>query len=193
MNFNEFTEHIKGMDAASISGAPIAFDISDFDTEIDFAKSMFFAGEFFSGEDEIIVRYSKPQDKKTGIVSILFEILRSKSKLFLKYLRNNDMNIVCIISSNKEWKECIKFFNSVGVKGEDMTPLSSKDSDYSSLFSEGVNEVNNGARVTISIERDKDSDAVYPMLSYEFLPSDGYSNFKETKAWVKAEILKINE
>lgn len=202
MTFEKFKQNISELDISALGGNPITITINDFDEEIDFTKAMFFAGSHFKGEDEIVVRYSKPFVDDDVLVQ--FQILKSKAKLFLNYLKNNELKIVCVLSGNKEIKESIKFFNSIGVKGEDMVPLLSKEYDYVAMLKEGLEEFNkykemmgekpcNNIKVTISVERDKDSEINYPMLSYEFIMGDAYSNFSDTKTWIKREILKIEE
>ena len=103
---------------------------------------------------------------------------------------------------DKEIKEAIKFFNSLGVKGEDMASLSSKESDYTAILKEGLEAFNKRKEelgentvdsivITISMEHDNDKEIDYPMLSYNFMNCNGCNNFADTKEWVKSEILKI--
>jgi hypothetical protein len=47
--------------------------------------------------------------------------------------------------------------------------------------------------ISISIEHDDNTENDYPMLSYDFIEGNNFSNFDATKVWVKSEILKIKE
>jgi hypothetical protein len=121
--------------------------------------------------------------------------------MFFNYLKGNDTKICCVLCSNKEIKEAIKLFNSLGVKGEDMVSLSSKEMDYTAILKEALDDYNkdkgeDGACsliISISIEHDDNTENDYPMLSYDFIEGNDFSNFDVTKAWVKSEILKIKE
>jgi hypothetical protein len=204
MIYDNFVKWLSDLDLATVDANPITFNLSDFEDKDDFAKSMFLAGRYLLKEDDIVVRYSKPYTEDKTDVIVRFQILRSKAKMFCNYLKNNDTKIACFLTSNKEIKEGIKFFNSLGVKGEDMVSLSSKEMDYTSVLKEGLEDYNkrmtemgkpiaDAIIITIEIEHDDNEDVDYPMLSYDFVHNNGYSNFNDTKAWVKSEILKIKE
>jgi hypothetical protein len=204
MIYDNFVKWLGELDLTTVDANPITFNLTDFEEVDDFTKSMFLAGRYLLKEDDIVVRYSKPYTEDKTDVIVRFQILRSKAKMFCNYLKNNDTKIACFLTSNKEIKEGIKFFNSLGVKGEDMVSLSSKEMDYTSMLKEGLENFNkymveNGKNtvdsvlISISIEHDSETEVNYPMLSYDFVSSNGFSNFNETKAWVKSEILKIKE
>jgi hypothetical protein len=155
---------------------------------------MFMVGKRFKGEDDIVVRYSKPFTEDNN-VEYQFEIYKSKTKMLVNYLKNNETTIACYLSSNKEIKEGIKFFNSLGVKGEGMIGLVSKENDYASTIKESLEACQNcnGVKVNVSIEYDEISDAYFPILTYNLVESNGYSNLDATKSWIKSEILKIKD
>ncbi len=203
MIYDNFVKWLDGLDLSTVDANPISFKLTDFETVEDFAKSMFLAGRHLHNEEEIVVRYSKPytEDKKDVIVQ--FQILRSKAKMFFNYLRWNDASFRCFLTSNKEIKEAIKFFNSLGVKGDGMERMASKENDYASMlkgeleaYNKRMEEIgNDGADsivITISLGHDDNEDIDYPMLSYDFINCNGCHNFNDTKEWVKREILKIN-
>ena len=204
MIYDDFVKWLGNLDLATIDANPITFNLTDFEDGSDFAKSMFLAGRYLFKEDDIVVRYSKPYTEDKTDVIVRFQIIRSKAKMFYNYLKNNETKIACFLTSNKEIKEGIKFFNSLGVKGEDMVSLSSKEMDYTSVLKEGLEDYNkhmsemgkptaDAVVITIEIEHDDNEDVDYPMLSYDFVHNNGYSNFNDTKVWVKSEILKIKE
>ena len=204
MIYDDFVKWLGNLDLTTVDANPITFNLTDFEDSSDFAKSMFLAGRYLFKEDDIVVRYSKPYTEDKTDVIVRFQILRSKAKMFYNYLKNNETKIACFLTSNKEIKEGIKFFNSLGVKGEDMVNLSSKEMDYTSVLKEGLEDYNkritemdkpiaDAVVITIEIEHDDNEDVDYPMLSYDFVHNNGYSNFNDTKAWVKSEILKIKE
>jgi hypothetical protein len=201
MNYNSFVKWLDSLDLAAVDANPITFNLTDFEENGDFAKSMFLAGRYLLKEDDIVVRYSKPYTEDKTDVIVRFQILRSKAKMFCNYLKNNDTKIACFLTSNKEIKEGIKFFNSLGVKGEDMVSLSSKEMDYTSILKEALDDYNKSKGedntcsliISISIEHNDNTENDYPMLSYDFIDGDNFSNFDATKAWVKGEILKITD
>ena len=201
MIYDDFVKWLDGLDLSTIVANPITFNLSDFEEHDDFTKSMFLAGRYFSESEDIVVRYSKPYTEDKSDVVVRFQILRSKAKMFLNYLKNNDTKIACFLGTNKEIKEGMKFFNSLGVKGEDMVSLSSKESDYTAILKESLEDYNkrketlgeetaNAVAITISIEHDNEAEIDYPMLSYDFV--NACTNFDSTKAWVKQTILKIS-
>ena len=201
MIYDDFVKWLDNLDLSTVDANPITFNLSDFESDKDFANSMTLAGRMLFKEDDIVVRYSKPYTEDRKDIIVRFQILRSKAKMFFNYLKSNDTKISCVLCSNKEIKEAIKFFNSLGVKGEDMVSLSSKEMDYTAMLKEALDDYNKdkgegGACsliVSISIEHDDNTENDYPMLSYDFIDGNDFSNFDVTKAWIKSEILKIKE
>lgn len=201
MIYDDFVKWLDNLDLSTVDANPITFKLTDFDSDKDFATSMVLAGRHLVNEEDIVVRYSKPYNEDKTDVIVQFQILRSKAKMFFNYLKNNDTKIGCVLCSNKDIKDAIKFFNSLGVKGEDMVSLSSKEMDYTSILKEALEEHNKltgedkkcSLIISIYIEHDENTDNYYPMLSYDFIDGDNFSNFDATKTWVKGEILKIKE
>lgn len=203
MIYDDFVKWLDNLDLSTVDANPISFKLTDFETVEDFGKSMFLAGRYLYNEDDIVVRYSKPYNEDKTDVIVQFQILRSKAKMFFNYLKWNDIKINCFLTSNKEIKEAIKFFNSLGVKGEGMEHMSSKENDYASMLKEELDAYNkrkemiseepcDSILITISIAHDNESEVDYSMLSYDFINCNGCHNFNDTKEWVKMEILKIN-
>jgi hypothetical protein len=201
MIYDDFVKWLDNLDLSTVDANPINFNLIDFENPLDFSKSMFLAGRHLVNEEDIVVRYSKPYNDDRTDVIVRFQILRSKAKMFFNYLKNNDTKISCILCSNKDIKDAIKFFNSLGVKGEDMISLSSKEMDYTSILKEALDDYNKSKGedntcsliISISIEHNDNTENDYPMLSYDFIDGDNFSNFDATKAWVKGEILKITD
>jgi len=201
MIYDDFVKWLDNLNLSTVDANPITFKLTDFESDKDFAASMVLAGRHLVNEEDIVVRYSKPYNEDKTDVIVRFQILRSKAKMFFNYLKNNDTKISCILCSNKDIKDAIKFFNSLGVKGEDMISLSSKEMDYVSILKEALDDYNKSKGedkkcsliISIYIEHDENTDNCYPMLSYDFIDGDNFSNFDATKAWVKGEILKIKE
>lgn len=201
MIYDDFVKWLDNLNLSTVDANPITFKLTDFDSDKDFATSMVLAGRHLVNEEDIVVRYSKPYNEDKTDVIVQFQILRSKAKMFFNYLKNNDTKIGCVLCSNKDIKDAIKFFNSLGVKGEDMVSLSSKEMDYTSILKEALEEHNKltgedkkcSLIISIYIEHDENTDNYYPMLSYDFIDGDNFSNFDATKTWVKGEILKIKE
>lgn len=201
MIYDDFVKWLAELDLSTVTATPFTFNLTDFENKEDFVKSMILAGRHLHSENEIVVRYSKPYTEDKSDVVVRFQILRSKAKIFFNFLKNNETKVVCFLTSNKEIKEAVKFFNSLGVKGEDMVSLSSKESDYTAMLKEGLDAYNkhkeslgeetvNAISITISIEHDNETEIDYPMLSYDFV--NACSNFDSTKEWVKQTILKIS-
>lgn len=201
MIYDDFVKWLDNLNLSTIDANPITFKLTDFDSDKDFATSMVLAGRHLVNEEDIVVRYSKPYNEDKTDVVVQFQILRSKAKMFFNYLKNNDTKIGCVLCSNKDIKDAIKFFNSLGVKGDDMVSLSSKEMDYTSILKEALDEHNKltgedkkcSLIISIYIEHDENTDNYYPMLSYDFIDGDNFSNFDATKTWVKGEILKITD
>lgn len=201
MIYDDFVKWLDNLDLSTVDANPINFNLIDFENPLDFSKSMFLAGRHLVNEEDIVVRYSKPYNDDRTDVIVRFQILRSKAKMFFNYLKNNDTKISCILCSNKDIKDAIKFFNSLGVKGEDMISLSSKEMDYTSILKEALDDYNKSKGedntcsliISISIEHNDNTENDYPMLSYDFIEGNNFSNFDVTKAWVKGEILKITD
>ena len=77
----EASEALSRIDGIDITTQPITFDCRDFNTPTGFSCALFMAAERFKGnEDDIVVRYAKPENKKTGNVYVQFHILKEVKK-----------------------------------------------------------------------------------------------------------------
>ena len=218
MTYNDFVRWLCDLDLSIISSNPITFNLTDFENKIDFAKSMFLVGKYFSTQEDIVVRYSKPYNEEKSNVIVCFQIVRSKAKMFFNFFKKNDYaKLGCFLTSNKDYKEFIKFFNSIGVKDNDGNSISSKDLDYVSTFKDIVEEtkkvVGEGQDVYVfvwlDLKRDMD-DNEYIAMTYAPILKDNISKYEEqyhvafgdrnhcgmfldVKEYIKKEILNIEE
>lgn len=218
MTYNDFVRWLGDLDLSIISSNPITFNLTDFENKIDFAKSMFLVGKYFSTQEDIVVRYSKPYNEEKSNVIVCFQIVRSKTKMFFNFFKKNDYaKLGCFLTSNKDYKEFIKFFNSIGVKDNDGNSISSKDLDYVSTFKDIVEETKKVVGeeqdvyvfVWLDLKRDMD-DNEYIAMSYAPILKDNMSKreeqyyvafgdrnhcgmFLDVKEYIKKEILKIEE
>lgn len=107
-----------------LSESPAIVYANYFMTECGFAYAMGAIGMHFKDSDDVIVRYSKPENKETGEIMVCFEVFKSKAKVFLNWMKERNEPIYFVMSSSKEIKECIKFFNSLGVKDDEGESIS---------------------------------------------------------------------
>ena len=201
MTFEAFKTWLNELDYSTITATPFEFRANDFEEEIDFVKSMFLSGERFVNEEDIVVRYSKPYNEDKTDVIVRFEIFKSKAKMFLNYIKKNDTFICCDLTSNKEIKEFVKFFNSLGVKGEGMENLFSKETDYAASMREELEEYKKAnpddtdvcVSTTITFDKDKETETEYVGLYYHIGHNDHVvgTDFNNVKTSVKKDILKI--
>lgn len=63
-----------------ISETPLVIYANDCPDVETFAEALFSVADRYKDSDEIIVRYSKPEDKKTGEVRVCFEVVKDKNK-----------------------------------------------------------------------------------------------------------------
>lgn len=162
-----------------ITVEPITFKASSFMLARAFSKTMFMAAEYFKDNNDIVVRYSKPEDKDSGEVIVCFQILKSKAKMFLKYLAKTKEKLTFTLSSNKDIKSCIKSLNSLGVKGDKGEPLSSKNTDYGSNIKDSIGDSGKVACITVEY----DDEYGCPILDWDLIEDNGsveqYSIVKE--------------
>lgn len=157
---------------------PIIFDLKEFSSTKAFAIAMFIAGNHYADTDDIIVRYTKPENKETHEVSIQFHILKSKAKIFQKYIKENNTSFEFVLTSNNEIKSCVKLLNSLGVKGEGGEPLSSKETDYARDMKDSFKNGEN--KVYVLVEYDKDNDTA--LLEWNLVNTDYVApNYNELK------------
>jgi hypothetical protein len=206
MIYDDFVKWLDKLDLATVDANPITFNLSDFDEHNDFTKSMFLAGRRLSSEEDIVVRYSKPYTEDKNDIIVRFQILRSKAKMFFNYFKKSGIALGCYLTSNKDYKEFVKFFNSLAVKDEDGNNISSKELDYVSAFKECIEEtkkvVGDGYEIyvatTIELKYDEYNDVEFLSMSYapivkENMTKYNYDIFSNVKEFVKKEILKIKE
>ena len=175
------------IDGIEITTEPIIFDAKEFSSSRAFASAMFIAGKHYADTDDIIVRYTKPENKKTNEVSFQFHILKSKAKVFQKYMRENNTSFEFVLSSSNEIKSCVKLLNSLGVKGEGGEPLSSKETDYARDMKDSFKNGEN--KVYVFVECDKDNDTA--QLDWNLVNTDYVApNYNELKAKIDS-ILKL--
>ena len=166
------------IDGVEITTEPIIFDAKEFSSTRAFARAMFMAAKHYADTDDIIVRYTKPENKETHEVSIQFHILKSKAKVFQKYIRENNTSFEFVLSSNNEIKSCVKLLNSLGVKGEGGEPLSSKETDYAMDMKDSFKNGEN--KVYVFVEYDKDNDTA--LLGWNLVNTDYVApNYNELK------------
>lgn len=115
---------VEGVKKHDFSSSPVVVYAKDFNTKCGFAYAMGALGKHYKDSEDIIVRYSKPENKETGDVMVCFEVLKSKTKVFLKWMKEHNEPIYFVMASAKEIKECVKFFNSLGVKDDDGESIS---------------------------------------------------------------------
>lgn len=133
------------LDGVEITVDPIIFDVKEFESAHAFAIGMSIASKRYADTDNIIVRYTKPEDKETHEIYIQFHVLKSKAKIFQKFMNETDETFEFSVETSNEIKSCVKYLNSLGTKGEGGEPLSSKESDYAKdmkdAFTKGKNKV----------------------------------------------------
>ena len=68
------------LDIMEITVEPIIFDVKEFESAHAFAVAMSIASKRYADTDDILVRYTKPEDKETHDIYIQFHVLKSKAK-----------------------------------------------------------------------------------------------------------------
>ena len=166
------------IDGVEITTEPIIFDAKEFSSSKAFASAMLIAGKHYADTDDIIVRYTKPENKETHEVSIQFHILKSKAKVFQKYMRENNASFEFVLSSSNEIKSCVKLLNSLGVKGEGGESLSSKETDYARDMKDALTKGENKIFVMVNY----DDELSTPLLEWNLVGVDYECvNFEEVK------------
>lgn len=166
------------LDGVEITIDPIIFDVREFESAHAFAKAMFIANKRYVDTDDIIVRYTKPEDKETHEIYIQFHILKSKAKMFQKFMNEANETFEFSIETNNEIKSCVKYFNSLGTKGEGGEPLSSKETDYAKDMKDALTKGENKVFITVSY----DDELSIPLLEWNLVGADyECANFEEVK------------
>lgn len=156
------------IDGLDVTSEPITFNLEEFSNILTFSLALSRVSEYYKHSEDIMVRYVKKEDKETKKVNIFFQVLKSKAKLFSKYLKESGDKIVLTVSSNKDIKSCIKYLNSLGVKGEDGESISSKETDYAKGIKDSLI---NGKAAYIEIEYN--DEYACPILEWWVIDDNG--------------------
>lgn len=156
------------IDGLDVTSEPITFNLEGFSSILTFSLALSRVAEYYKHSEDIMVRYVKKEDKETKKVNIFFQVLKSKAKLFSKYLKESGDKIVLTVSSNKDIKSCIKYLNSLGVKGEDGESISSKETDYAKDIKDSLT---NGKAAYIEIEYN--DEYACPILEWWVIDDNG--------------------
>ena len=174
-NANKILSKLDGME---ITVEPIIFDVKEFESAHAFAVAMSIASKRYADTDDIIVRYTKPEDKETHEIYIQFHILKSKAKMFQKFMNETDETFEFSVETNNEIKSCVKYLNSLGTKGEGGEPLSSKEIDYAKDRKDALTKGENKVFITVSY----DDELSIPLLEWNLVGADyECANFEEFK------------
>ena len=166
------------LDGVEITVEPIIFDVKEFESTHAFAVAMEIASKRYANTDDIIVRYTKPEDKETHEVKIQFHILKSKAKIFQKYIHETNEIFELSVETSNEIKSCVKYFNSLGTKGDGGEPLSSKETDYAKDMKDALKKGENKVFVIISY----DDELGVPLLEWNLVGADyECAKFEEVK------------
>ena len=185
---DESNKAILRLKESEITVDPITIHLHDFSSSRGFAMAMFKAAELYRDSDDIIVRYSKPIDKDNGNVYPQFQVMKSKAKVFWKHMLSTDDSFSFVLDSASDIKSCVKFFNSLGVKGEDGESLSSKETDYSKDMRDAFIKGENKILVLIFVDFDEEN-GDYITLEWNVMDNEFEGNsFEEVKNKVKSII-----
>ena len=169
------------LDSVEITVEPIVFDAREFSSSLAFSMALYIASERYKDTDDVIVRYTKPEDKETHDIYIQFHILKSKAKIFNKYMLEYDESFSFALDNGNDIKSCVKLFNSLGVKGSNGERLSSKETDYAKDMKDSFKKGENKILVSIFVVFDEDN-GNYVTLEWNVV-NNGYEciDFEEVK------------
>ena len=166
------------LDGVEITVDPIIFDIKEFESAHAFAVAMSIASKRYADTDDIIVRYTKPEDKETHEIYIQFHVLKSKAKMFKKFMSETNETVEFSVETSNEIKSCVKYLNSIGTKGEGGEPLSSKETDYAKDMKDALTKGENKVFVMVKY----DDELGMPLLEWNLVGTDyECANFEEIK------------
>lgn len=167
------------LDGVEITVDPIIFDIKEFESAHAFAVAMSIASKRYADTDDIIVRYTKPEDKETHEIYIQFHVLKSKAKMFQKFMSETNETFEFSVETSNEIKSCVKYLNSIGTKGEGGEPLSSKETDYAKDMKDALTKGENKVFVMVKY----DDELGTPLLEWNLVGADyECANFEEVKS-----------
>lgn len=166
------------LDGVEITVDPIIFDIKEFESAHAFAVAMSIASKRYADTDDIIVRYTKPEDKETHEIYIQFHVLKSKAKMFKKFMSEANETFEFSVETSNEIKSCVKYLNSIGTKGDGGEPLSSKETDYAKDMKDALTKGENKVFVMVKY----DDELGMPLLEWNLVGTDyECANFEEVK------------
>lgn len=167
------------LDGVEITVEPIIFDVKEFESAHAFAVAMSIANKRYADTDDILVRYTKPEDKETHEIYIQFHVLKSKAKMFQKFMNETDETFEFSVETSNEIKSCVKYLNSLGTKGEGGEPLSSKETDYAKDMKDALTKGENKVFVMVKY----DDELGIPLLEWNLVGADyECANFEEIKS-----------
>jgi len=167
------------LDGVEITVDPIIFDIKEFESAHAFAIALSIASKRYADTDDIIVRYTKPENKETHDIYIQFHVLKSKAKMFQKFMNETDETFEFSVETSNEIKSCVKYLNSLGVKGEGGEPLLSKETDYAKDMKDVF--VKRESKVFVMVKYD--DELGLPLLEWNLVGADyECANFEEVKS-----------
>ena len=173
------------LDGVEITVEPIIFDVKEFESAHAFAVAMSIASKRYADTDDILVRYTKPEDKETHEIYIQFHVLKSKAKMFQKFINETDETFEFSVETSNEIKSCVKYLNSLGTKGEGGEPLSSKETDYAKDMKDALTKGENKVFVMVKC----DDELGIPLLEWNLVGADyECANFEEVKNKIDAII-----
>lgn len=166
------------LNGVEITVEPIIFDSKNFSSSLAFSMALFIAAKRYDNTDDILVRYTKPKNDETKEISIQFHILKSKAKLYQKFMRETNTIFEFCMETNGEIKSSIKYLKSLGTKGFEGEPLSSKEIDYAKDMKDALKKGENKILTTVSY----DDELGTPLLEWNTVNTDYKSNtFEEIK------------
>jgi hypothetical protein len=173
------------LDGVEITVDPIIFDVKEFMSAHAFAIAMSIASKRYEDTDDIIIRYTKPEVKETHEIYIQFHIMKSKAKMFQKFMNETGETFEFFVETSNEIKSCVKYLNSLGVKGEGGEPLSSKETDYAKDMKDALTKGENKVFVMVKY----DDELGLPLLEWNLVGADyECANFEEVKNKINAII-----
>lgn len=167
------------LDGVEITVEPIIFDVKEFESAHAFAVAMSIANKRYADTDDILVRYTKPEDKETHEIYIQFHVLKSKAKMFQKFMNETGETFEFSVETSNDIKSCVKYLNSLGTKGEGGEPLSSKETDYAKDMKDALTKGENKVFVMVKY----DDELGIPLLEWNLVGADyECANFEEVKS-----------
>lgn len=177
---DEAEKILNELENVEITTEPLTFYAKDFVSSEIFAIVMSEVAKMYSSTDDVVVRYSKPENKETREVMTCFQVLKSKAKVFQKFMEENKEEIIFSVSKNSDIKSSVKFLNSIGIKNEDGENIVSKENDLAEELKTAISPNETKALITVYYN---DASNI-PSVKWEVIDKDnneycGYSEIKE--------------